>query len=305
MDGGKVGRSMSTPPRGHGDERRETNSLPQDGAGPSREGAVDVHAQRPKSTRDQGTQTSEEREPATRPEVPSGSKNSGRDIPRNSPVAKISLQEFIPESQVVDYEEADTRRVRLSGFAKGVKAEDVEGLCAGAVETSPFVKGDNLTLYYASYGTAEEAVAAVRALNGVLVKGSPIKAMYLAERWHDPGTCPLLSSNILDIWNLPSEFCSKDKLEPVFKMGKVITVSETGSCKVEFPSSAELIKTVSDPSCHRLAGQSLKFAMAYEPVAASNLGNNKEGAAKRSKESAASGSSKTKSSGQNKKARKK
>lgn len=74
---------------------------------------------------------------------------------------------------------------------------------------------------------------------------------------------------------------------------------------MEFTSSTELIKTVSDPSCHTLAGQSLKFAMAYDAIAATNLRNQKTAAAKRSKDGTAQGTSKAKSSGQNKKARKK
>ncbi|KAL3222951.1 hypothetical protein MRX96_049891 [Rhipicephalus microplus] len=238
------------------------------------------------------TMTSEGRKPAARPEAPTGSKCRARDDPDNSPAVKINLQEFIPQSQVIDYEEAGSRSVRLSGFANGVRAEDVVGLCSGAVETSTLIKDGHLTLYYVAYRTAEEAVAAVQALDGVLVKGTPIRATYLAERWHDPGTCPRVSSNILDISNLPREFRSKEKLEPVFKMGKVTAVSATGSCTVEFPSPAELIKTVSDRSCHRLDGQSLKFAMAYEPVAANSLGNKRAGAAKRSKESSPSGTSK-------------
>ncbi|XP_049275834.1 uncharacterized protein LOC125760145 [Rhipicephalus sanguineus] len=281
MDGGKVGRSMSILPREHGDVRRDTNSLPEDGAGPSLEGAVDVRAQRQKPTTDRGTQTSQEREPAARPEAPTGSKRRARDDPRNSPVLKINLQEFIPESQVIDYEEVDSRRLKLSCFPKGTKEEDAADLCKGAVATSTLVKGENLIHYYATYGTPEEAVAAAQVLDGVEVKGARIRSTYMGERWHDPGTCPPVSSNILDISNVPSEYCSKEKLGTVFKMGEVTKVSATGTCKVEFPSSTELIKTVRDPSYHTLAGQRLKFAMAIDPILAKNLSNANVGAAKR------------------------
>uniref|UniRef100_A0A131YKS2 RNA-binding protein n=1 Tax=Rhipicephalus appendiculatus TaxID=34631 RepID=A0A131YKS2_RHIAP len=305
MDGGKVGRSMSTQPCDNGDGRRGPNSLPEDGAGPSREDAVDVHARRQKPTGDPSAQASDEREPAAQPEVPSGSKRRARDEHRDRPFAKINLQEFIPESQVIDYEEVDSRRLRLSCFQKGTTEEDVADLCKGAVSTGTLVKGVNLVHYHATYATPEDAVAAAQVLDGVEVKGCRVRVTYMGERWHDPGRCPPVSSNILDISNVPSEYCSKEKLQPIFKLGEVTKVSPTGTCKVVFPSSTELIKTVRDPSHHTLDGQRLKFAMGIESVLAQKLSNVIAKCAKRPTKSPPPKTSRGKSSGQNKMARKK
>ncbi|KAL1433708.1 hypothetical protein MTO96_012245 [Rhipicephalus appendiculatus] len=252
MDGGKVGRSMSTQPCDNGDGRRGPNSLPEDGAD---------RKHRPVPSAVPGTSTA------------------------TGPFAKINLQEFIPESQVIDYEEVDSRRLRLSCFQKGTTEEDVADLCKGAVST--------------------EAVAAAQVLDGVEVKGCRVRVTYMGERWHDPGRCPPVSSNILDISNVPSEYCSKEKLQPIFKLGEVTKVSPTGTCKVVFPSSTELIKTVRDPSHHTLDGQRLKFAMGIESVLAQKLSNVIAKCAKRPTKSPPPKTSRGKSSGQNKMARKK
>ncbi|KAL3222949.1 hypothetical protein MRX96_049889 [Rhipicephalus microplus] len=88
-------------------------------------------------------------------------------------------------------------------------------------------------------------------------------------------------------------------------MGEVTKVSATG-CKVEFPSSTELIKTVRDPSYHTLGGQRLKFAMGIEPVLAKKCRNVKKlldkdfASSKRPVKSPPPKRSKGKSSGQNK-----
>ncbi|KAH7974473.1 hypothetical protein HPB49_015781 [Dermacentor silvarum] len=286
MDGGKAGRSMSNraQPGENNDKQRDANSLPNDGA-----------------------ETSKEREPTARLE-PTGSKRKDKEGPRGAPFRTVKLQEHIPVSRVIDYEELDTRRVKLSCFAKGVKTEDVVGLCEGAVETKSLIKGDNLVHFFAVYGTDEEAVAAAQALNGAMVRGCPIRARHMGERWHDPGTCLPVSSDTLDVWNVPNEFLNKEKLAAVFKTGTVIKVSSTGPCKVKFSTPNELIGAVKDPACHTLDGQNLKFAMAIDSgeirKRASVKGNAR--AAKRPKKSAKPGTSRPKkSSCQTKKARKK
>lgn len=252
---------------------------------------------------------SDEREPAARPEVATSSKRRDWDQQRDRPFVKINLQEFIPESQVIDYEEVDSRRLRLSCFQRGTTEEDIAGLCKGAVSTGTLVKGVNLVHYHATYATPEEAVAAAQKLDGIEVKEARVRVTYMGERWHDPGRCPPVSSNILDISNVPSEYCSKAKLQPIFKMGEVTKVSATG-CKVEFPSSTELIKTVRDPSYHTLGGQRLKFAMGIEPVLAKKCWNVKKlldndfASSKRPMKSPPPKRSKGKSSGQNKMTRK-
>ncbi|XP_075526471.1 uncharacterized protein LOC142558196 [Dermacentor variabilis] len=314
MDGGKVGLSVSTraQPGETSDRRREANSLPEDGAGPSSQDrvAADVEAQRQKPATDDAGETSKEREPPAQ-RAPIGSKRQSRDGPRGAPSRrKVRLQEHIPKSQVVDYEELDTRRVKLSCFAKGVRKEDVvPDYCLGAVETKHLTKGDILIHVFAVYDCLEMAVVAAGALDGAVIKGSPIKATYMAERWNDPGTRPKVSSHTLDVWNVPSEFLNKEKLAAVFKTGDVIKVSSTGPCKVRFSSPSELIGAVKDPACRTLAGQNLKFAMAIDSVESKNRAraNAKRNAraAKRPKKSAKPGTSRPKSSGQNKKARKK
>ncbi|KAH6947326.1 hypothetical protein HPB50_018420 [Hyalomma asiaticum] len=230
MDGDEVGGTMPTCSEsdGRGDERRS----------PLRPIMSDlvVGAPTEKPVSDQGCNTSTERSA----------------IERRGPV-------FLPEDFADPSREktdTDSCRVTLSGFAKGVKVEDVASLCAGAIETGAFLKGDQLVLFNAMYGTPEEAVAAVDALDGALIKGSPFKA----KRWHGPNTCPLVSSDTLDVYNVPSEFLSKEKLDVVFKMGQVTEVCSTGYCQVKFPTLTELAKTIMDTSYHTLAGQNLKFA---------------------------------------------
>lgn len=306
MDGGKVGSSRSNraQPGEDGDERRKANSLPDEGAGPSRQSGVDIGAPRQKSAADAAHEAPQEGEPSTRPEVPTCSNYPAEDR-HHSASAMVILRQFLPESQVIDYEEVDSRRVRLCSFSKDVKAEDVADLCEGAVETNTLRRGDRLVHINALYGTVEQALATVQALDGRLVKGKPIRARHLGERWQDPETCPPVSSDILDVCNVPSEFLTKEKLNAVFKLGRVTKVSSEGRCKVRFPSHAELVTTLRDPSCRVLAGQSLKFAMAIDPAEAQKLSRRMGGAAKRPKKDVNPGTSRSKSSGHNKKAREK
>ncbi|KAH6919730.1 hypothetical protein HPB50_029283 [Hyalomma asiaticum] len=88
------------------------------------------------------------------------------------------LMHFVQERQAVEYEEVDLHKVMLSGFTEGVKAEDVAGLCAGVIETGMFLKGNQLVHCNSVYAINAEAVAAVQALDGALIKGCPIKATY-------------------------------------------------------------------------------------------------------------------------------
>ncbi|KAH6922732.1 hypothetical protein HPB50_018348 [Hyalomma asiaticum] len=278
MDGGKVGSSTSNRAQQgeDGDERRKANSLPDEGAGPSRQSGVGIGVPRQKSAADAANEAPMEGGASTRPEVPTCSKYAADDH-RQSASKMVKLRKFLPESQVIDYEEVDSRRVRLCSFSKDVKAEDVADLCEGAVETNTLRRGDRLVHINALYGTVEQALATVQALDGRVVKGKPIRARYLGERWQDPETCPPVSSDILDVCNVPSEF----------------------------PSHAELVTTLRDPNCRVLAGQSLKFAMAIDPIEAQKLSRRMGGAAKRPKKDVNPRTSKSKSSGQNKKARKK
>lgn len=258
-DGGTVGRNMSTREQSlkNNDEQREADSLPEDGAGPSSQGAVDVdgEAQRQKPAKDLEIKTSRGREPIDSKRQTTGS-------PCCSPSRKVRLEEFIPASQVIDYELRDRYEVKLSSFAEGTKLSHVVDICKGVVQIRAGHNGQSVVWAFVRYASEEEAVTAAQALQGTVLNGAHIKASYCGERWSSPASRPEYLPDTLDVQRLPRKSRTAAEVAAIFPTGRVLMVTNTGHAKVKFSSSEELVAAVKKPECLIVRGEKLKFAMA-------------------------------------------
>ncbi|XP_075729307.1 uncharacterized protein LOC142771555 [Rhipicephalus microplus] len=260
MTHGKVCREKSTATQSleNGDERREGNSLPEDSATSFSRDATgvegDIHLLNPVTNN--GTETS--RRPAQTSAKRPLSTHSGC----CPPLKKVRLEEFIPSSQVIDYEKRDRYEVKLSSFAEGTTLRQVSDVCKGALQIRTGFHGENLAWAFARFASQEEAASTARTLQGTVLNGARIRVTYCGDKWKNPQRPPRYLYDTLDVQQLPRKHRTAATVATLFPTGRVIMVTNTGHAKVKFRSGAELVAAVRRRECQVVEGQKLKFALA-------------------------------------------
>lgn len=260
MADGKVGLEKSTVAQSldNNDDRREANSLPEDGSASSSRYVADIDgdAQHLNSATGNGTETSR------RPEQTSFKRPLSTDDGCCSPLKKIRLEDFLSASQVIDYEKRDRCEVKLSSFADRTSLRQVANVCKGALQIRTGFHGNQLAWAFARYASEEEAAAAARALQGTVLEGARIKACYCGDKWTSPERPPRYLYDTLDVQRLPRKYRTVATVATLFPTGRVLMVTNTGHAKVKFRSGAELVAAVKKRECQVVEGQELKFALA-------------------------------------------
>ncbi|KAL1433707.1 hypothetical protein MTO96_012244 [Rhipicephalus appendiculatus] len=171
--------------------------------------------------------------------------------PTTSTGKKLRLSDHIPESFVLDYETRDACTLRLSNFAEGVTDVDVDKLCWDAIEVKHMFRGTRLKCSFARYESEEKAIAAVRHLKDVELKGAPFIITHCGAKWRHLTQRPEVLQDTLDLHDVPESFRNRDKLAALFPTGQVVGVWPNGSAQaqVKFPSSEALIEAVKKPEC--------------------------------------------------------
>ncbi|KAH8030118.1 hypothetical protein HPB51_006550 [Rhipicephalus microplus] len=188
--------------------------------------------------------------------------------PSTSSGKKLRLSDYIPESFVLDYETRDTCTLELSNFTKGVSHVDVDELCWDALDVKHMFKGTRLKCSFARYESEEKAIAAVRYLKDVELKGAPFIIVHCGAKWRHLTQRPEVLQDTLDLHDVPESFRNRDKLAALFPTGQIVRVWPNGSvhAQVKFSSREALIEAVKKPECRTVSGHDMKFALAVAPM---------------------------------------
>ncbi|XP_064458215.1 nucleolin-like [Ornithodoros turicata] len=179
---------------------------------------------------------------------------------------RVKLEDYIPASQVLDYNERDTRTLCLKNFHTSVKFEDVEKVCRGAVEMRGRRKSP-LSVLFVTYPTPQDANAAVKKLQKFKLKGKALEVECCAAVHKEGGPQRRRGGrNIraLNVHNIPKA-TSRSELRALFPGLKVAKwLPKFGWARLRFESISDLKSAIENPQCHQIGGTKLMFAFRFK-----------------------------------------